>query len=136
MAELEKDYEYDAVQTCAADGMCQTACPVTINTGDLMKRLRRDEAKPVEKAIWNAAAKNWGTVTRGAGVALTAVRSVPVSIILAPNRLARAVLGTDAVPLYSSELPGGGTSRKRPAVTTAPQALPSITVEESESSHA
>ena len=136
VAELEKDYEYDAVQTCAADGMCQTACPVTINTGDLMKRLRRDDAKPVEKAVWNAAAKNWGTVTRGAGVALTAVRSVPVGLILAPNRLARAVLGTDAVPLYSPELPGGGASRKRPAVTTAPQARPSITVEESETSHA
>ncbi|WP_420898716.1 FAD-binding and (Fe-S)-binding domain-containing protein [Cryobacterium gelidum] len=136
VAELEKDYEYDAVQTCAADGMCQTACPVTINTGDLMKRLRRDDANPVEKAIWNVAAKNWGAVTRGAGVALSVVRTIPVGVILAPNKLARAVLGTDAVPLYSPELPGGGASRKRRAVTTAPQAHSSITVEESETSHA
>ncbi|WP_338145275.1 FAD-binding and (Fe-S)-binding domain-containing protein [Cryobacterium suzukii] len=136
MAELEKDYEYDAVQTCAADGMCQTACPVTINTGDLMKRLRRDDANPVEKAIWNVAAKNWGTVTRVAGVALNVVRTVPVGVILAPNKLARTVLGTDAVPLYSPELPGGGASRKRAAVTTAPRGRPSITVEESETSHA
>ena len=36
-----EDYEYDAVDTCAVDGMCQTACPVLINTGDLVKRLRR-----------------------------------------------------------------------------------------------
>ena len=35
---LEKDYDYESVQTCAADGMCQTACPVDINTGDLVKR--------------------------------------------------------------------------------------------------
>jgi D-lactate dehydrogenase len=136
VAELEKDYEYDAVQTCAADGMCQTACPVTINTGDLMKRLRRDDANPVEQAIWNVAAKNWGAVTRGAGVALNVVRTVPVGVILAPNKLARAVLGTDAVPLYSPELPGGGASRKRPVVTSAPKARPSIKVEESETSHA
>jgi len=136
VAELEKDYEYDAVQTCAADGMCQTACPVTINTGDLMKRLRRDDANPVEQAIWNVAAKNWGAVTRGAGVALNVVRTVPVGVILAPNRVARAVLGTDAVPLYSPELPGGGASRKRPVVTSAPKARPSIKVEESETSHA
>ena len=136
VAELEKDYEYDAVQTCAADGMCQTACPVTINTGDLMKRLRRDDANPVEKAVWNVAAKNWGTVTRGAGVALNVVRSVPVGVILAPNKLARAVLGTDAVPLYSPELPGGGASRKRAAVTSVPKARPTIELEESETSHA
>ncbi|WP_420898057.1 FAD-binding and (Fe-S)-binding domain-containing protein [Cryobacterium lyxosi] len=136
VAELEKDYEYDAVQTCAADGMCQTACPVTINTGDLMKRLRRDDANPVEKAIWNVAAKNWGAVTRVAGVALSVVRTVPVDVILVPNKLARAVLGTDAVPLYSPELPGGGASRKHRAVTTAPKARPSITVEESETRHA
>ncbi len=136
VAELEKDYEYDAVQTCAADGMCQTACPVTINTGDLMKRLRRDDANPVEKAIWNVAAKNWGAVSQGAGVALNVVRTVPVGVILAPNKLARAVLGTDAVPLYSPELPAGGASRKRRAVTSAPKAHPSIKVEESETSHA
>ena len=134
VAELEKDYDYDAVATCAADGMCQTACPVTINTGDLMKRLRRDDANPVEQAIWNVAAKNWSAVTRGAGVALNVVRRVPVGVILAPNRLARAVLGTDAVPLYSPELPGGGASRKRPAVTGA--ARPALELQESEASHA
>jgi len=26
-AELEKDYDYESVQTCAVDGMCQTAGP-------------------------------------------------------------------------------------------------------------
>ncbi|MBB5639954.1 D-lactate dehydrogenase [Cryobacterium roopkundense] len=111
VAEMEKDYEYDAVQTCAADGMCQTACPVTINTGDLMKRLRHDQTKPLESALWNVAAGNWGTVTRGAALALTAVASVPVPLVLGPNRLARTVLGTDAVPLYSPDLPGGGRTR-------------------------
>ena len=41
------EYEYDAVDTCAVDGMCQTACPVLINTGDLMKRLRADNVGQV-----------------------------------------------------------------------------------------
>ncbi|WP_369799260.1 FAD-binding and (Fe-S)-binding domain-containing protein, partial [Micromonospora sp. M42] len=41
--ELTDDYDYDAVQTCAVDGMCATACPVLINTGDLVKRLRAQE---------------------------------------------------------------------------------------------
>src|SRR5690625_4477835 len=37
--ELERDYDYESVETCAVDGMCQTACPVNINTGDLVRRL-------------------------------------------------------------------------------------------------
>ena len=44
MGQLQQEYEYDAIDTCAVDGMCQTACPVLINTGDLMKRLRADNA--------------------------------------------------------------------------------------------
>ena len=40
------DYGYDVVDTCAVDGMCETACPVHINTGDLVKRLRRERQGP------------------------------------------------------------------------------------------
>ncbi|MGI4803751.1 MAG: FAD-binding and (Fe-S)-binding domain-containing protein, partial [Janthinobacterium lividum] len=35
-------YQYDGLDTCAVDGLCATACPVDINTGDLVKRLRRE----------------------------------------------------------------------------------------------
>jgi D-lactate dehydrogenase len=121
--ELEKDYLYSAVQTCAVDGMCQTACPVNIDTGSLVKKLRRNTSKPVEDAIWNIAAKNWGTVTRGAGLALTVVARVPAPIVHGPNVLARAVLGADIVPLYSPELPRGGRSRARPTPLGAPEAV-------------
>jgi len=122
-AELEKDWEYASVETCAVDGMCQTACPVNINTATLVKRFRkRDSGKMVNK-VWGSAAKNWGPVTRGAGKALNVVRKVPIGLVLAPDKLARNVIGTDIVPLYSAELPGGGTSRQRPAPTRAPEAV-------------
>ena len=121
--ELEKDWEYGAVHTCAVDGMCQTACPVNINTATLVKKFRKRDVNPVVKGVWGAAAKNWGTVTRGAGVALDVVRKVPIGLVLAPDRLARTVLGTDTVPLYSAELPGGGSVRKRPVPAAEPQAV-------------
>ncbi len=38
---LEADFPYMALDTCAADGLCATACPVGIDTGQLTKRLRR-----------------------------------------------------------------------------------------------
>ncbi|MEC5143254.1 FAD-binding and (Fe-S)-binding domain-containing protein [Chitinophaga sp. 212800010-3] len=40
--ELLKQYDYDGLQTCAVDGLCGGSCPVSINTGDLVKRLRRE----------------------------------------------------------------------------------------------
>jgi D-lactate dehydrogenase len=121
--ELEKDYDYESVQTCAVDGMCQTACPVDINTGLLVKRIRRSEAGTVANGAWNAAAKHWEGVTRGASLALTVVNKLPAPAVVAPNKAARAVLGTDTVPLYSPELPGGGSVRKRPTPANAPDAV-------------
>ena len=113
--ELEKDYGYESVDTCAVDGMCQTACPVDINTGSLVKSLRTADAGPLANGAWNAAARHWEGVTRGASLALTVVHKLPAAAIAPPNKAARAVLGADTVPLYSAELPGGGSVRKRPA---------------------
>ncbi|MFJ4039460.1 FAD-binding and (Fe-S)-binding domain-containing protein [Microbacterium sp. NPDC090007] len=112
VAELEKDYDYDGVQTCAVDGMCQTACPVLINTGALMKRFRREEANPVLAAGWSAAATGWGAVTRAGSAALSVASALPTPAVRTVTDAARAVLGTDTVPRYSAELPGGGPSRR------------------------
>ena len=42
LASLKKDYDYQSLQTCATDGLCATACPVGINTGELVKHLRKE----------------------------------------------------------------------------------------------
>nr|WP_163501198.1 FAD-binding and (Fe-S)-binding domain-containing protein [Halomonas socia] len=39
---LLADYDYQGIDTCAADGLCATQCPVGINTGDLVRGLRRE----------------------------------------------------------------------------------------------
>ncbi|GFH19465.1 uncharacterized protein HaLaN_16412 [Haematococcus lacustris] len=43
LADLQKSYEYQGADTCAADGMCQEKCPVKINTGDLIKHIRAEQ---------------------------------------------------------------------------------------------
>lgn len=110
--ELDRDYGYDAVDTCAADGMCVTACPVLINTGSLVKRLRSEKQNPVLATGWNAAAKAWGPVTRVGATALTVADKVPVGLVRAATTVGRAVLGSDTMPEYSADLPGGGTDRR------------------------
>lgn len=39
---LLQQYQYDGLETCAVDGLCAAACPIDINTGDLVKRLRKE----------------------------------------------------------------------------------------------
>ncbi len=51
LAELEADYGYDALETCAADGMCALACPVGIDTGQLVKRLRSESHSPLSEEL-------------------------------------------------------------------------------------
>ncbi len=38
--EIKSDYNFYSIDTCAVDGMCAEACPVGINTGDMIKSLR------------------------------------------------------------------------------------------------
>ncbi|MEO6712890.1 MAG: FAD-binding and (Fe-S)-binding domain-containing protein [Mycobacteriales bacterium] len=109
--ELDDDYGYDGLDTCATDGMCQTACPVLIDTGALVKRLRAESRSRLEQGSWQAAAAHWGAVTRAAGAALTVAGSIPPALVTAPNRLARALGGPEAVPLWSRDLPKGGRRR-------------------------
>ncbi len=67
---LLEEYEYEAMETCAADGSCQLACPVGIDTGQLVKELR--EARHTERAerAALATAKRWGTVEGASRAAL------------------------------------------------------------------
>jgi D-lactate dehydrogenase len=110
--ELRKDYDYDGVQTCAADGMCVTACPVLINTGDLVRRLRKENANPVADLGWKSAAEHWSTVTVAGGKALSLAKTMPALLPKAATAAARAVAGSETVPAYETVLPAGGSKRK------------------------
>ena len=48
---LDREFPYMALDTCATDGLCATGCPVSIDTGQLVKRFRNIRA--------SASAHNW-----------------------------------------------------------------------------
>lgn len=66
--ELLQQFQYDGMDTCAVDGLCATACPVEINTGDLIKRLRRESHNRFANntALW--VAKNFALAETFAGL--------------------------------------------------------------------
>ncbi len=73
--ELESAFEYEGIDTCAVDGMCAITCPVGINTGDLVKRLRKENSSPFQQKAWHVAANHWGSFLSVArmGVALGSI---------------------------------------------------------------
>jgi D-lactate dehydrogenase len=65
LASLVDDYQYDGLDTCAVDGLCATGCPVSINTGELTKHLRAEQAKNAKVAAWMA--DNFALVEKSLG---------------------------------------------------------------------
>jgi D-lactate dehydrogenase len=67
---LLEEFSYEALETCAADGSCQLACPVGIDTGKLVKELRgARHTERAEKAAL-ATARRWETVEGASRVGL------------------------------------------------------------------
>jgi D-lactate dehydrogenase len=85
---LERDYAYLGDDTCAADGMCATACPVGIDTGKLTKERRAEGRSALAEGIAGVAARNFGLAAAGAraGIAVArAMRQLPVLQDAAPG---------------------------------------------------
>ena len=75
--EIENEFSYKGEDTCAVDGMCATACPLSINTGSLVRDLRADSASPFFKKAWQLAAQNWSLFTQAASVSLKIAHLLP-----------------------------------------------------------
>jgi D-lactate dehydrogenase len=69
---LLNQYQYQGLDTCAVDGLCATACPVDINTGDLVKRLRRESHSRTANRIALLVAKEFRLVAGAVRFALAA----------------------------------------------------------------
>lgn len=110
-AQLSADEQYPVIQTCAVDGMCQTNCPLHINTGDLVRRLRAEGNPQVWQGVWDVAAKGWGPFVSAASLGMNAVRPIPTRATNTVLDVARSIVGADRVPLLSEELPAGGRRR-------------------------
>ena len=68
-ASLVKAYKYSGDATCATDGLCAMNCPVKIDTGKLVKRIRKRNIRGNEKiALWLANNMNFVTATMRVGL--------------------------------------------------------------------
>ncbi len=71
--ELEKMFDYQGNDTCATDGLCELSCPVDIDTGSLIKKLRKENVTDTEIKIASFTANNFKFVTEGLRILLNFV---------------------------------------------------------------
>jgi D-lactate dehydrogenase len=112
---LIADYEHDALQTCAADGSCLGACPVAIDTGQLMKEFRRRERSEREEAVALGVARRYGALERAARAGLSTARVIEAlvghkSLAKVPELIRRRV-SSELVPTLPETLPPPAQAR-------------------------
>lgn len=126
--EIEREYDYQAIQTCAADSLCVTACPVGIDTGKVMKSFRAESRPGPVRTGGRAVAQAWGPVTAGLRGALGVADALPDGVLPAITRALRSVSGEqlrDWVPQVGEDLPGPGRSRS--VLRASPAVVPEET---------
>ncbi len=99
-------YQYEGLETCAVDGLCATACPVDINTGDLIKRLRKESHSAIANSIALWVAKNFRTVELLTRAALKT--GISINRVFGKNAMFKITSGMKriipAMPLWSDNL--------------------------------
>ncbi|MFC1785136.1 FAD-binding and (Fe-S)-binding domain-containing protein, partial [Candidatus Neomarinimicrobiota bacterium] len=61
---LSNDYVFSTELTCAVDGMCETVCPININTGEFIKDLRSQNNSKVGILIADWISNNFDFTTK------------------------------------------------------------------------
>lgn len=116
LTSLIDDYHYYGLETCAVDGLCASACPVGINTGDLTKHLRAGlvTEKGERTSLWISEHFTAVEKTLGFGINLAhaAESVVGANAITGLSRLGEKLSG-QTLPKWNRAVPG--VPRKLPA---------------------
>ena len=112
---LLKEYEYDAVQTCAGDSSCEHACPVQINTGVMMKQFRHLEHSQGQEWVAERIAEHWGLVEPMARASMLvgniAAKVLGDKTVRGILNAARKVISPELLPSWVESLPMPASSK-------------------------
>ena len=113
---LLEQFEYDGIQTCAADGTCSLACPVGIDTGLFVKELRSRAHTPRAERVALSLARRWDAVERSARAALRVGAAGGDGALRALSGLVRDAVSHELIPSWGPAMPAPAPARA-PATT-------------------
>ncbi|KAB2890247.1 MAG: FAD-binding oxidoreductase [Desulfobulbaceae bacterium] len=117
---LVRAYRYPGKDTCAADSLCSTRCPVGIDTGKLIKVLRQEANGQLGNRVADWVADHFGGVARSISTTLNTVDTVHkvtgTPFMETASQLARTAT-FNQLPLWNREMPAG-VPREALAATT------------------
>lgn len=120
LAALESDFPYAALDTCAVDGLCATACPVGIDTGHLTKRFRRLRHSASAQNMARRVAEKFGVAEHAARFSFRlghAVQSVLGAGAMAGITHTIGAVTGKAIPQWTADMPR--PARRRPTTQRA-----------------
>ena len=112
MERLVRSFRYSGIDTCAADGLCSTSCPMGINVADLTHELRRLNISSFSRGVWSMAAEHYS----GVRTALKATLSLAQAgrAVLGDKAMAKVCSGLHksiGIPLWTPSFPGPNHSK-------------------------
>ena len=106
-ATLRQQYKYYGDQTCAADGLCSTSCPMKINTGELTHLIRQLDMNknPMGRKIGEFAANHMAGIKSGLRVVLDVAHLAHVT--LGPTLMTNVcrTMNKMGLPLWTTAMP-------------------------------
>lgn len=108
LEKLRGEFQYDAIDMCAADGTCSLPCPVSIDTGKVMKQLRAAQATKTEKRVAETVAKRYGAVESLGRTAVASVNVMGPKLANAVTQVGRALISPERLPSVPGPMPQAG----------------------------
>ncbi|WP_284523322.1 FAD-binding and (Fe-S)-binding domain-containing protein [Corynebacterium aquatimens] len=102
---LRDQYQYDAIDMCAADGTCAIPCPVGIDTGKAMKQLRAAQATKAERTTAKRIAKHYDAVEVLGRTAVAGVNFMGPSLANAVTTVGRTLISPERLPSVPGPMP-------------------------------
>ncbi len=73
---LLKSYNYFGEATCTSCGLCQSLCPMQIDTGVFIRKFRSEKNSPISKKLAGSISKNFSTAKTGIKITLSLLEEI------------------------------------------------------------